>query len=71
MLCLNRNLLQGKKLHINAENELAFEKGGCLFSLMGGTILSISIVQANSTVCYEPDLNLYLVWPSAFCFSVI
>ena len=38
---------------------------------MGGAILSLSIVQANSTVCDEPDLDLNLVWPSAFCFSVI
>ena len=37
----------------------------------GGAILSNSNVQVNSTVCDEPDLDLYLVWPSALILSYL
>ena len=37
----------------------------------GGAILSSSSVQVNSTVCDEPDLDLYLAWPSALILSYL
>ena len=37
----------------------------------GGAILSSSNVQVNSTVCDEPDLDLYLAWPSALILSYL